>query len=202
MSDQRTALPALFVIEAPAAELVTLAMAKQHLFVDVNDQDARLESAIAAAREWVEDETGLLIGSRTLELRLPAWPCDGEIVLPGVPASSVTSVKYLDPAGTLTTWPATEYTVTALNARVACARVCPAFGKPLPALREHPEAVRVRYVAGAATLALVPSKAVQALLLLVGDMFEHREQTITGTIATTIATCQSLLWGCRVEKAA
>lgn len=202
MSDQRTAPPALFVITPPAAELLPLASARAHLYVDTTDQDERIADAVKAAREWVEDESGLLIGSRTLELRLPAWPSDGEIVLPGVPATSVTSVKYLDPAGVEQTWDAAKYVVSALNARVACARVRPAYGQPFPALREHPEAVRVRYVAGAATLALVPQKAIQALLLIAGDLFEHREQTITGTIATTIETCQALIWGCRVERAA
>jgi len=69
----------LQLVSAPAGEPITLLEAKQHLRVDVDDDDALIGSLITAARQAAETRTGR-------QLMTARW----KLVLDGFPGSLVT----------------------------------------------------------------------------------------------------------------
>lgn len=94
---------ALFLVMAPSIEPVSLAEAKAHLRVEVNDENSLIQTLITAARQYVETATRRALLQQTWDDKLDAFPC-GAIVLPLSPVTSVTSITYLDTAGVSQTW--------------------------------------------------------------------------------------------------
>ena len=156
------------LITPPATLCVPVAAAKAHLRVDHDLDDAHIEDLIRAATEHLDGWSGVLgraLEAQTWELALDAFP-DGAIRLPLGPVASVTSVIYADPAGAEQTVDPGAYV---LDAQSVEGWVVPIDG--WPATMETVNAVRVRWVAGTGT----PRAARQAILLLVGHWYAHRE---------------------------
>jgi uncharacterized phiE125 gp8 family phage protein len=64
----------LQLVTAPAGEPITLLEAKQHLRVDVDDDDALIGSLITAARQAAETLTGRQLMTARWRLVLDAFP--------------------------------------------------------------------------------------------------------------------------------
>jgi uncharacterized phiE125 gp8 family phage protein len=151
------------VITAPTAEAITRAEAKLHLRVDdvggVHPDDALIDGLITAAREYAQHYTQRSVGSQVLELALDEFPSDGWIDLTMGPVSAITSVSYVDTAGATQTWASSNYS---LDDYSNPARVVLAYGVSWPSTQDIPNAVKVRYTAGAGT---VPKATKNAMLL-------------------------------------
>lgn len=172
---------ALRLIATRADEPVTLAEAKAHLRVEHDDEDPRISALIKVAREIFERETNRTLIAGTYELTLDGFPCQspGEIMLPRGPIISVTSVKYDDADGNEQTVAGQDYYVDQVSEP----------GWIIPTEDGWPESfagingLRIRFVAGyeattdspADPAGNVPEGAKQAMLLLVGHLFENRE---------------------------
>ena len=131
----------------------------------------------------------------TWRVKLDEWPCDedgdAEIELPRPPLVSVSSITYLDTANTSQTLSSSHYTVDSHNEP---GRIVPSYNSIWPEVLDHVNAITVTYVAGyGATAADVPQAIKQAILLCVGDLYEQREMTITGTIVNVLPTVRALL---------
>ena len=99
----------------PAGEPLTLAEAKLHLRVDLNDDDALITALISAAREQVEFLTGQRLITQTWELELAAGERGG---LEGLlPIQSLTSASAYNLDGR---WPPTLTTPQAATVTVIC----------------------------------------------------------------------------------
>ena len=163
----------LSLVTAPTAEPVTLQEAKDHLRVDGTDEDTLISALITAAREHVDGRDGWLgraICTQTWDCSFDAFPADGLLYLPLAPVQSITSVKYIDPDGVQQTFSSSNY---ALGADLDWSpRVVLGWGKSWPSIRAVPDAVTVRIVAGYAS---VPKPICQAILLLIGHLYENRE---------------------------
>jgi len=134
---------------------------------------------IDSARSAVELHVGRALLPQTLELRLDEW--EDEIILPRPPLRSVTAVKYVNDAGTVTTVSPSVYRVLVPSGPTAgFGRIVLAYGQSWPTLRSEREAVRVEYVAGYLDADSVPSQLKSAMLLLLGDFYEHREAQVQG----------------------
>lgn len=153
---------------APSVEPVTLAEAKLHLRVDTSDEDALIGRLISAAREQAEQELDRAVAPQTLQLLLDEFP-SGAILLPRGPVTGITSLQYVDAAGTLQTIASTNY---ALDDAQIDAWLLPAYGYEWPATRDEANAVRVTYAAGWASC---PAAVKQWILLAVGTLYASRE---------------------------
>ena len=190
----------LYLKTEPTEEPITLSAAKGHLNVTIDMDDALIRSLITAARQQVESFLCRSLVTQTWELRLDCFPSSGNAVeLPLPPVASVTSVSYVDSDGATQTWAAEEYQV---DSKSAPGRLIPAYGYSYPSTRSQFDAVTITFVTGYGSGADVPQVIKQAMLLLIGEMYENREETVVGTIASKMPmTAERLLWPHRVIKA-
>ncbi len=202
--------PLLHPVASPATEPVTVGEAKASIRVDLasNLEDAFLQGRIAAARSLLSGPEGytkrqLVTASWRLDLaRFPAGSLP--IVLPLPPLRGVTKIEYVDPSGAVQTWDASKY-------QVSCAlpsaeglypedaprgRVYPAYGEAYPETRDVPDAVRVTFECGYGDQEKVPAIFKTGILLVVGELYLHREASaLVEDDVPPAAT--NLLWGLR-----
>jgi uncharacterized phiE125 gp8 family phage protein len=182
----------LELVTAPTLEIVTLAEAKDHLFVLNEDYDAYIQTLLAAAQEWVGVRLRQSLVTTTWRQRLDCWPACGVIELYRPPLASVTSVKYYNDAGTEVTWSSANYTVDTTSMP---GRILRGYGVTWPTLRYEGVAspITIEYVAGRATVAEVPAVVKHALKLLVGHWFKQREEVSATSVNQVPVAVESLL---------
>lgn len=189
--------PRFVLATPPASEPVSAEDAARQLRVDEESsaEYGAIEAKIKAAREDAEAYTGRAFVTQTWEAVLDAFPTDGVIPLAKGDLQSVTSVKYLDAAGVEQTLSSALYQVdSTIRDGETGGRVVLAPNASWPATSDKVNAVRVRFVAGYGDPAAVPEKVKQAILLMVGDLYAHRESEITGTIVSRFTlTAERLL---------
>lgn len=167
----------LRLITAPIAPSVLPADAKAHLRIVGTDDDTALTAMISAATEAAEHVTGRALMTQTWEAGFDAF--DDALILTRVPVQSVTSLTYVDAAGVLQTLSALLYTLTQDDSGFAC--ITPAYDTTWPVLRGDVDGVKVRYVAGYASAALVPQSIKSWILLHVGSQYANRESETVGS---------------------
>jgi len=156
------------------AEPLTLEDARAHIraYSDVTAEDSLIESLITAARAYAENFTNRVLLTQTWDLVLDAFPA-GILELPQAPLQSIDSVLYIDSDGAEQTLAASAYKVDAVTDP---GRVAPAYGALWPMTRAEPNAVTIRFVAGYGdAAAAVPMPIKQAMLLMVGHLYQNRE---------------------------
>jgi uncharacterized phiE125 gp8 family phage protein len=195
-------MTALKLVTAPVVEPVSLLQAKQHLRVTIPDEDALILSLIIAARSHAETFTGRRFVTQTWDYFLDCfpwleWSRSGSFEIPNGPLQSVTSVKYIDEAGVEQTMNTSEYLV---DAKSDPGRISPAYGKTWPAPRLQMNAVTVRFVCGYGLAAAVPYEISAGILLLIGEFFKHREETVVGSLQEVPRGAEALLTPYRVIR--
>jgi len=156
------------VVTPPASPAVTTAAARAHCRVAHAHHDATLASLVGVASAWLEGPTGGLgrsLVTRTLDLELAAFPCGREAALPCGPVSGAPVVTYRDADNVVQTLDAALYFV-------AGDTLVFNQGWAPPATYPRPDAVVVRYTAGYGDATALPPPVRQALLLLVGELYE------------------------------
>lgn len=143
--------------------MVTLDLAKQHLRVDHNEEDALIGQYLAAAVSWVENHTGKLLTRRTVTQ-------DGRVFssylpLHYGPAPSDVTVDYTD---------ADDAPQTIADARLVGDRLYPAATWPT-VTQNSP--VTINYTAGYTD---TPADLDSAVLLLCGHFYANREAVVVG----------------------
>lgn len=163
---------------APATEPLGLQEAKDHLRVDSTDDDALIDTLVLSARQWIETQTRRALITQIWDLKLDKFPWEIRVPLP--PLQSVGQITYIDTAGgspiVLAT---TEYQVDANSLQ---ARIRPAAGVTTwPATDlETLGAVTVSFTTGYGAAGDIPEPIKQAMKLLLGHLYERREQSIVG----------------------
>lgn len=187
---------ALKLITPPNEEPVDLTAAKLHLRVEHDDEDTLIQAQITAARRWAEAFLNRQLVTATWELVLDAFP-RVPFQLPLPPLRSVDQVAYTDAAGLEATVPAEDYLVDTASEP---GRLALTDGVTWPLVTLAPIAgVRVRFSAGYGTAADVPEDIRRAILLLVGQLYEHRQLEVTGIVVARLGfAAESLLWPYRV----
>lgn len=163
----------LSLTAAPSGQAVTTADAKTFLRVDHSTEDSLIGDAIKAATEFCQDETGRQYLTATYTLRLRGWWM-GALCLPKPTLQSVSSIAYIDTAGTSQTLAGTYYeTFTPLKGPGQIARLPFQVWPVHQADREYP--VIVTFSAGYGTASDIPPKTRQAILMATAWFYDHRD---------------------------
>lgn len=206
----------LNLVEAPAKEPISLGLAKKHLRIDFDTDDEYLEKfVIPTARQRLETETGRQFlpaiweywldrfpGRGALGMGIPYGMFDGSYVtwgdwlfggwssfidIPRPPLQQVLFLNYIDPTGALQTWDPSNYQVcNPQGPTCPRARIKPVYGQTWPLTLYQMDVVTIRFQAGYPDGDL-PMQLKHAMLLVIGDIYEHREDT-----SPSAATLQSL----------
>jgi uncharacterized phiE125 gp8 family phage protein len=171
---------ALQRVTAPSTWPVSLADVKAHCRVDLNDDDALLQTLLEAATEMAEQATGRALLPQTWELSLESFPptrslYSEALVLTRVPVQSIVSLSYTDAAGVIQTLLPVDYLLNNCD-DFGFATVVPTFATLWPELGHS---VKVRFVAGYADASAVPASIQQWIKLQVAAMYDNREAEIT-----------------------
>ena len=192
------------IITAPIAEPVTLQQCRDHLRVtpfeegssdEAHPDDTIIMAMAAAAREWAENFTGLSLAAKTYELALDAFP-DDEIEIPHPPLIEVVQITYVDEDEVVQTVPGDQYVI---DNHLLPGWVFPARGFYWPAADQVVNSVRVTYRAGYAVEGdasgpePLPAVAQAAILLVLGHLYEHREDATERALVTVPNGAKSLL---------
>lgn len=198
--------PIASLVTGPAVEPLTLSECKQFLRVDHASDDTLISAMQVSAREWVETYTRRALCTQTLDFRYTGWPIIGDpLVVPYAPLQSITSISYIDEDQVTQTLAASQYVVRAqAGPRAGRGTIEIADGVTLPTLSTQPDRpVTVRAVVGYGSAPQVPDGIKSAIYLLLGDLYEQRQETITGTIVqSTRFTVERLLGPYRLIEAA
>jgi uncharacterized phiE125 gp8 family phage protein len=189
-----TTLGGLVLVTPPAEEPVSLDEMKQHLRVDIMEDDLLIESLITTAREYVEMFTRRQLVTAEWGLTLDEWPAC--IRPPRPPLMGVMTLAYTDSAGQPQTLDPARYQVDMSREP---GRILPAHGTSWPAVQPGPGAVQLLYQAGYGAAVDVPHTFKAAIKLVVGDLYEHREARDEEKFPENMTVCR-LLWGVSVPE--
>lgn len=168
--EQPTSRPARSAV--PTFEPVTLEEARKQCDLNVTHHDAELQRLIVAAREQVENDTGIIACTGTYTYRMTEWPCENLFTIPDArPITAVGSITYVDATGATATFSSSNYSLDTNGVKQF---IKLAYGASWPTLRGDLNGITVTFTAGYATQALVPLSYKQAVLLLIAMNFENR----------------------------
>lgn len=176
---------------APTTEPLSVTEAKEQVGFDGDGLNTWFHTAIAAAREQVETDTGLQLITATWTLKMDYGFPVKKILLdkPPVATTDVSSIQYIDEDGTTQTWAASKYTVSKGHVKT---RIVPVWGEAWPNTRPVVDAVTVTFTAGYGAASVVPSIIKKGMKLLIGHWFLNRENTTdvpTHLIANGYSAC-------------
>lgn len=155
-------------------ELLSTAVAKTHLRVDITDDDTLITSMVVAARIYCENFCARSFATHTYRADIPNFA--DEMVLPGRPIQSITQIQYYD-----TSSPEALTTLATNVYQLSQSSVVRRYGMDWPtswAIR--PDAVQITYVTGSLDnasprAAWLPEPVEHAMLMIIGDLYENRE---------------------------
>lgn len=157
-------------------EPVTIAEARKQCGIadGINYHDDELRRLITAARELVENDTGLVCYTGTYTWKLTDWPYESWLEIRAIrPVTSITSITYVDGSGATQTWDSSSY-VLETSTVVPLVRL--AYSESWPGdIRGDINGITVTMVAGYATVAAIPSRVKQAVLFLVNHWFVNKD---------------------------
>jgi uncharacterized phiE125 gp8 family phage protein len=179
------------LVTGPTGELLPLHVAKDHLRVDHTAEDDLISAQVAAAIGYAEEFNGWSLVTQTREEAFDCFPCGRRVIeLSRPPLRSVASISYVDADGLPATLDPASYVVDTASQP---GRVGLAYGANWPRCRHQLGAVRIVYEAGFGTPDKVPEMAVAAIKLVLGKLYLHRSDTITGTIVSELGAADALL---------
>lgn len=215
-------------VTAPTVEPLSIIEAKRHLRIEHNDSNVYISGLIKAARFYCERWCRRSFIETEWDMTLDHFPVshlsghnhtphhhhhhslerphrgalnrDRAIRPQRSPLISVTSITYIDTDGVSQTLATTEYDV---DTSKEPGRIAEAFDKTWPETRAQVNAVTVRYKAGYGTASTdVPETIRQAMLLLIGNWYENREDVVIGPQPRVLPKAvDSLLWMHRILEA-
>jgi uncharacterized phiE125 gp8 family phage protein len=163
----------LKLVTPPAADPITVAAFKEHARIDHADEDDRIEAYIKAATALVDGPHGIGVAmvTQTWRLTLDGFPCQN-FAMPLGPVRSISSITYVDTAGTTQTLAAEAYTLlTDADPEI----LSPVYGTTWPACRAVPGAFKITFSAGFGDPADVPADLRQAVYMMAAHWYHDRE---------------------------
>lgn len=168
----------------PADEPVSLGELKDHLRIDGGADDSALTIYGKAARIGAERYQNRQHITATWIYNLESFPLS-EIVIPRPPLQSITSIQYVDTAGSTQTWASANYQV---DIKSIPGRVKPVATSSFPTIQSDVyNAVTVTFKAGYGDAASsVPDSTRDAIMMWAAKLYEFREDIVAGVTITEV----------------
>jgi len=169
------------------------------LRIDHNDEDALVEGMITASRIWVETFTRRALITQTWDYLYERFmrPHD-PLLIPRAPLQMVSSIFYVDEDGDAQELDDSFYAVRVFAGQTARRGYIElADNVTLPSLStavKLPVIVRAECGYGD-TSGDVPSGILSAMYLMLGDLYEQRQTTVTGAVTSKTQTTVEKLLG-------
>lgn len=187
------------LVSASSVLPVTLADAKTHARVDSDHDNGYIESLIATATQWVEDQCETMCRPSVWEASYDSFPV-WEIVLPKSPAMpEEATITYRGPDGVDRQMSSPSH--FQFDRNTFHPRCYPLYANAWPAVRGDENSVKVRWSVGYPTPAETPGAFKTLILLLSAHWYENREPVVHGqgmssldipyTVATLLQHCKS-----------
>lgn len=192
----------LKVTTPPATEPITLAEAKIHLRVgpDIIDEDLLITNLIVQAREYVEEATNRALITQTLEYTLDDFPLDSQSIwLPKFPVTAVNSIKYLDEDAVEQTLDPSLFIVDT-SSDYDFARIALIDDEVWPTVDDRIATVTIEFVAGEATEADVKRSIIGAMMLIIADSYENRQDSSMVSLTTIPRSADRILRQFRIHS--
>lgn len=157
------------------AEPISLETAKLHCRVLDDDEDDLFPAYIKAAREYVENVTGCILVQREIVEQRDEFGCYIELYFRPIVTDSV-AVDYIDADGASQSY--ADFVAQTLRNP---ARIHPALNGEWPTLSDY-GGVTATYTAGY-NEGEEPGALLQAMLLLIGHWYDHREAVTVGDVS-------------------
>ena len=176
----------------PAYEPVTLLEAKEHLRVTDSNEDDYITSLIQVAREYCEKYEHRAYCLQTVTVHYDSF--GSKMLLPMNPAISIESITYIDSAGDTQTLDTSLYELD----NYSCpAFIYPAYNASYPSVRDITNTITVTYLAGydsdPSNAEDVPERIKHAIKLIIGHLYENREETTEKSLNTIPMSAKNLL---------
>ncbi len=170
---------------------VSLADMKLHLRIEsgITADDTLITTLISAATTYCQEFQHRSYVTQTRYQYSDAFPRWFSVPYP--PLISVTSIVYIDTAGSQQTLDSGQYRVDIKNEP---GRITEAYNVSWPATRDLTNAVVLTYSAGYGAAAAVPDTVKEAIKLLVNHWYEHRESVSDIPVQVLPLAVESLLW--------
>ena len=167
---------------AASTAILTTAEAKTHLKVDTDADDTLIDNIISAATESAQIFTNRYFINTTITQHGDNWNDIATLFKSKV--SSITHIKYFDSDNSEQTL-ATSVWLSDINHQPARIGLKP--NQSFPSLADRINAVNCKYVVGYGSAASdVPEGIREAVLLIVGNWYENRQEVVVGRIATEL----------------
>jgi len=162
------------VTTAPASEPISTAEAKTYLNVTTSLHNTLIDNIVKASRTLYEHHTGTAVISQTITQVWDFTPCNAEFELSVSPliTSTLPVLSYTDASGSYTAYDATNYTLDSIS---PLARIVKKTTASWPTTGDFPNRWKCVYLAGYADAASVPEDIISSILLMVGFLYENRE---------------------------
>lgn len=164
------------LVTGPATEPLTYSEVKAFLRLNDDSEQTFVTTLITIARQIVEGQTWRPLISQTWALQFDASELNLFISnINKAPIISIDSVTYYDVNNALQTLSPTLYE-TDIYGNPARFRL-----KSIPNVYDRMGALIVNFVCGYTNAAAVPQAIKQAMLLIIGHLYENRQDVVTGT---------------------
>jgi uncharacterized phiE125 gp8 family phage protein len=179
---------ALFLSTPPITTPVTVAQVKAHLRITHEHEDALIMDYIAAAVADVEETIQRALMEQEWTLIVSCFPERGKpLLLERPPVLGIVSVTYRDRDGEEQAMDVEDLTIV----NGAPVRV---YADAWPSTEPSaPDAVEVVFSAGYGTASDVPAPIRHAILLRIGDLYTHRENTVVGAMVSPTRAAEHLM---------
>lgn len=183
-------MPEYKQISTPTGLVITIEEAFKHLVLDITadaDQVDFVTSLIKAATEYCEAYQRRCYLLTEWEAYLDKWPLFA-ILIEKTPVISISKIEYKDLNGVWQTLSEANYSVNLIKQP---ARVI--FKNTLPIIDpEEFNNIRITFKSGyvnslgAQDISLIPENVKSAIKLIIGHLYEHREQVTSGSSLTNM----------------
>ncbi|MEO1035223.1 MAG: hypothetical protein AAFX44_06640 [Pseudomonadota bacterium] len=154
---------------------LSLSQIREHLNLGVDETqfDSYLLAISLSASAWAENYLNRTLLDRTYEMQIDRF--FDEIKLPKPPTSDLVSVQYIDEQGVAQNIDVNTGLRFDNFDDASPAVLRPNYDEDWPDTRDTENAVTIQFTGGYTNVELIPEDVRHALLLLVGDLFENRE---------------------------